>query len=124
VLVAVGGFAGAVLRYLTGLTVSSSLVATATVNVAGCLALGVVSSLDRDGGLSPATRAALATGFLGSFTTYSTFVVETVQSAPVVAVGYVAASYGLGFAAVLAGRSLALRVHASVDPSTTGGEEP
>ncbi len=109
-LVAVGGFAGAVLRYLTGLTVSSSLVATATVNVAGCLALGVVSSLDRDGGLSPATRAALATGFLGSFTTYSTFVVDALESRPPVAAGYLAGSYALGFGAVLAGRACTHRL--------------
>jgi CrcB protein len=105
VLVALGGFAGATLRYLAELVVPSSLGATATVNVVGCLALGAVFYVDQYSGISPATKAALATGFLGSFTTYSTFVVDTLESRPAVAAGYLAGSYALGFGAVLLGRA-------------------
>jgi CrcB protein len=123
-LVAIGGFAGSNLRHLAARALPG-IEGTLLVNVLGSFALGFLlyETIHSDL-LAERSHLLLGSGFLSSFTTYSTFVVETVQSAPVVAVGYVAASYGLGFAAVLAGRSLALRVHASVDPSTTGGEEP
>jgi CrcB protein len=72
--------------------------------------------------LSGRARLLVGSGFLSSFTTYSTFVVETVQSAPLVALGYVTASYGLGFAGVLVGRTLAVRLDATSRPGV-GGEE-
>ena len=50
VLVAVGGFAGANLRYLGALLVPSTLAATAAVNVVGCLVLGFLLALDRESG--------------------------------------------------------------------------
>jgi CrcB protein len=103
--VGVGGFAGANLRYFLELAVPSTLGATLTVNVLGCAALGFVLYEGVSGAaLSPTSRTLLATGLLGSFTTYSTFVLDALTTTPVVAVGYVVASYGLGFAAVLAGR--------------------
>jgi CrcB protein len=52
----------------------------------------------------------LSTGFLSSFTTYSTFALEVATAAPAVAAGYALGSYALGFGAVLAGRALAGRV--------------
>ena len=106
VLVAVGGFAGSNLRYLVDLLVGG-IAATLLVNVAGSFALGVVLYGVRWlGRLAPGTRAVVATGFLSSLTTYSTFALRTVQSPPAVLLGNVLANYALGFAGVLAGRAL------------------
>ncbi|PSP94480.1 chromosome condensation protein CrcB [Halobacteriales archaeon QH_8_68_33] len=109
-LVAIGGFAGSNLRYFVDLLVGG-LAATLLVNVVGSFALGVVVyGALRLGRLAPGTRAVLATGFLSSLTTYSTFAVQTVQSSPTVLVGNVLANYALGFAGVLAGRTLVAAV--------------
>jgi CrcB protein len=111
-LVGIGGFAGSNLRYFVG-RVEPGPGGTLLVNVLGSLALGfLMYEAIHAGLLSGRTHVVVGSGFLSSFTTYSTFVVETVQSAPLLAVGYVAASYGLGFAGVLAGRALAIRLPA------------
>jgi CrcB protein len=107
-LVGIGGFVGANLRYLVELLVPTTLGATALVNVLGSLALGVVFYEGQFAGrLSGSGRRVLATGVLSSFTTYSTFVVETVVATPMVGAGYVAGSYALGFFGVLVGRAIA-----------------
>jgi CrcB protein len=109
-IVGIGGFAGANLRYLLELVVPSSLFATLAANVLGCLALGFFFYEGKYGdSISKPARTVIATGFISSFTTYSTFVVDAATAAPAVALVYVAGSYGLGFAAVLAGRGLAVR---------------
>jgi CrcB protein len=106
-LVAVGGFAGANLRHAVSLALPG-LAGTFAANVLGCLALGfLVYEAELHGVLSEETGVVLGTGFLSSFTTYSTFALEVVQSAPAVGLGYVVASYAAGFAAVLAGRRVA-----------------
>lgn len=107
-LVAVGGFAGAVLRHLVTLALPSSFPwGTLAVNVAGSFALGVLLYEARlTGRLGPRTRLLLGTGFLSSFTTYSTFAVETAALSPSLAVANVGANYVLGFAAVLGGRTV------------------
>jgi len=51
---------------------------TLIVNVVGCLLLGFLLSVG-DAHLGREARVALGTGFLGSFTTFSTFGVETVR---------------------------------------------
>lgn len=109
-LVAVGGFAGANLRHLVSLAVPG-LAGTLAANVLGCVGLGaVVYEADV---LSRNTRYVVATGFLASFTTYSTFALEVVQSPTPVGLAYVGVTYALGFAGVLLGRRLA-RVIAGV----------
>jgi fluoride exporter len=86
VLVGVGGFAGAVLRYLgTGWaqSLSGSIgfpYGTLAVNMTGCLIIGVLSYLaDVRGAFSPDTRIFLFFGLLGGFTTFSTFGNETMN---------------------------------------------
>jgi len=103
-LIAVGGFAGANLRYFVDLLVGG-LSGTFLVNVAGSFALGVLvyDSL-REPTIADNSRLVFGTGFLSSFTTYSTFVLDIILVEPVVALGYVAASYLTGFGAVLAAR--------------------
>jgi CrcB protein len=110
-LVAIGGFAGSNLRYFVDLVVGG-LGATLAVNAAGSFALGVlVYEASTAELLAPETRSVLATGFLSSLTTYSTFALQTVQSPPLWLVANVAANYALGFAGVLTGRAVVTRLH-------------
>jgi CrcB protein len=106
-LVAVGGFAGAVLRHAVAVALPDGFPwGTLTVNVAGSFALGILLfEAKLAGRLSAETRLVLGTGFLSSFTTYSTFAVQTAALSPMLAVANVGANYALGFAAVLAGRA-------------------
>lgn len=118
--VGIGGFAGSNLRYFVEILLPSSLLATATVNVVGSLALGFFLYENLYGrGISRPSRTILATGFIASFTTYSTFVLDVVTTAPLLAVIYVVGSYGLGFAAALIGRESARWVTGSIP---TAGE--
>jgi CrcB protein len=105
VLVGLGGFAGSNLRYLVGLFYPG-LQGTLLVNVLGSFALGVlVYDALQIGALASETKLAASTGFISSFTTYSTFAVETVLT-PQWAVANIVGSYALGFAGVLAGRTV------------------
>ncbi len=53
-------------------------IGTATVNVLGCLLIGILGGLaDYRQMLDPAQRAFLMVGMLGGFTTFSTFAFET-----------------------------------------------
>jgi CrcB protein len=106
-LVAVGGFAGATLRYAVSAALPGRFPwGTLAVNVAGSFALGVLLyEAKLTGRLSRQTRILLGTGFLSSFTTYSTFAVQTAGLSPTLAVANVGANYALGFLAVVAGRA-------------------
>lgn len=70
-------------------------VGTFLVNVSGSLALGVVVGLALAHGLDPDARTVVGTGFLGAYTTFSTYAYETVRRADE---GHarVAAAYALG----------------------------
>lgn len=111
VLVGIGGFAGANLRYFVG-GFFPGLAGTLLVNAAGSFVLGIVlyESI-YTGTLTAETRFVVGTGFLSSLTTYSTFALESARS-PTIAMmaGNVLATYALGFAAVLLGRAVARRV--------------
>ncbi len=106
-LVAVGGFTGAIARHAVAAALPGGFPwGTLAVNVAGSFALGVlVFEATLTGRLAPETRLVVGTGFLSSFTTYSTFAVQTAALSPRLAVANVAANYALGFLAVVAGRS-------------------
>jgi CrcB protein len=119
VLVAAGGFAGAIARW--GLAVAlPELGGTLAANVLGAFALGAVVAAVAAGRFSPAVRLTLATGFLSSFTTYSTFVMESaLAGSPALVVGNIVANYALGFAAAAAGMRLARRARAR-NPGDSG----
>ena len=103
VLIGIGGFAGSNLRYFVGSLVPG-LQGTLIVNAVGSFALGfLLYEAMHLGVLSDETKVAAATGFLSSFTTYSTFAVETALT-PQWAVANVLASYVLGFGGVLLAR--------------------
>jgi CrcB protein len=107
-LVAAGGFAGALSRHAVALALPGGFPwGTLAVNVMGAFCLGlVVYELADRGRLSVAVRRFVATGFLSSFTTYSTFAAETVALDPLLAAANVAANYGLGVLAVLLARGV------------------
>lgn len=78
----VGGGLGSVARYAIGLWSAAAFgmtfpYGTVIVNLTGCFALGVVVQLAIAGSWHGDVRAAIAAGFLGGFTTYSTFNQET-----------------------------------------------
>jgi len=86
--VGIGGFLGAILRYLiSGLVqalapASTFPYGTLAVNVTGCFAVGVLSQLlEAHGTFGPAGRAFLFVGLLGGYTTFSTFGNETANLA-------------------------------------------
>jgi len=102
-LVAIGGAAGSVARHLVSLAAIATFGTgfpwgTLAVNVAGSAAIGVAAAT----GLEGAARLLLVTGFLGGFTTFSAFSLETgalFERSPILAALYVAASVALGLAA-------------------------
>jgi len=104
-LVAAGGFAGAGCRHAVALALPAGFPwGTLAVNVVGSFLLGLVVFSEA---LPPAPRLVASTGFLSSFTTYSTFAVQTTALPPELAGANVAANYGLGLGAVLVARRLA-----------------
>lgn len=116
VYVALGGAAGAVARYgLSGWVYArfsdSFPWGTLVVNVLGSLLLGLALAWFEGSMLSPELKRALTVGFLGAFTTFSTFAYEAVALVQdgdwVRAGGYAFGSLLLGMAAVLAGLALA-----------------
>jgi CrcB protein len=91
---------------------------TLVINVCGSLLLSFLTALVLAGAVKPEWRLILGTGFLGAFTTFSTFELE---SEHLLAWGqwkaagvYVAGNLLLGFGAILLGRFLATRVLALV----------
>ena len=109
-LIAVGGFVGAALRHAVAEALPAATLpwGTLAANVLGSFALGVLLyEAHLAGVLSAETRLVVGTGFLSSFTTYSTFAVETTALAPSLAVANVLGNYLLGFAAIVCGRWVA-----------------
>jgi fluoride exporter len=111
--IGVTGSAGAVSRYAVEGWVSSRTRGafpwgTLVVNVSGCFVLGLVFTLLTERFLPhPALRSALTIGFVGAYTTFSTFAFETMRlgedGAVLLAAINVAVSVIAGIAAVYAG---------------------
>jgi CrcB protein len=108
VLVAMGGFSGAVSRHAIALALPETFPwGTLAVNTVGAFLLGLVvyETLTR-GRVAEAVRTLVATGFLSSFTTYSTFAAETVALTPTLAGLNILANYAFGGLAVLLAREV------------------
>jgi fluoride exporter len=108
--VAAGGVLGVLARYGIGrwtLHHESLLWSTVGINVAGSFLLGLLVA---ENWFSRDVREAVGVGFLGGFTTFSTFSVQVVLEAdagrPGRALVYVAASVVGGIAAAAAGYAL------------------
>lgn len=80
--VGAGSFLGGVARYLLSRLIQSHVASgfpwgTMTVNVAGCLLIGLLyGCMARAGWMNPELRLFLTVGFCGGFTTFSTFIHE------------------------------------------------
>ncbi len=113
-LVALGGGAGAWLRFVVGRLVPSAgfPVATLAVNLIGSLAMGLLAGwLLRGGPTNEAWRLALGVGLLGGFTTFAAFSLELVGLAQrgqwLSAALYASLSLAGGVAGLLVGLALA-----------------
>lgn len=116
-LIGLGGFAGAILRYLVSGWVQGWVnranfpYGTLVVNVCGCLVMGLLAGLAERSLVSEEMRALVMVGVLGAFTTFSTFGNDTLllwrAGANVGAWANVGAHIFLGLGAVWAGRALA-----------------
>lgn len=117
-LVGLGGFVGAIARFLFGSYVQSLTrtlgfpYGTLVVNLLGCLLIGFLfhlPALHRT--LDSEARLLLITGFLGAFTTFSTFGNETLrlfqQEHTLSGLLYIGLSVGVGLGAVWLGQQLA-----------------
>lgn len=82
--VGLGGFIGAVCRYLIGLIpineITSFPIKTFVINVIGCIVIGVITvAAARNTSLNPYMLLFLKVGLCGGFTTFSTFALESVD---------------------------------------------
>ena len=80
--IALAGGVGACIRWLVTAWLAGRFrrgTGTAVVNLVGAFALGVVLGLMDTGGLHPDAGLVLGTGLLGSMTTFSTWMVETLE---------------------------------------------
>lgn len=95
---------------------------TLVINVAGAFLLSFLATLAFAGALRPDLRIILGTGFIGAFTTFSTFELELEgllgRGEWALASGYALGNLILGFAAVVVGRALALLL---LGPGARGG---
>jgi CrcB protein len=117
IFIALGAALGANARYLVGIWAGGRLGAslpygTFLVNVTGSLLLGFMVALSTDYLLaSPNARLFFATGFLGSYTTFSTFMVESLllmrEGSVLMGLANLAGSMLVGLLAALVGFMLA-----------------
>jgi CrcB protein len=117
-LVGMGGFVGANARYLVARALGGAFdtsfpLGTLVINVSGSLLLGILGAVlaQKLTPQSEAMRLALGVGFLGGFTTFSTFEFEThallADGSWLLAATNIAASVFVGLLAVRAGIVLA-----------------
>ena len=116
-LIALGGALGSVARYWVGSTIGSRMgsrfpYGTLVVNLTACLIIGFsLTYLGRRLELSPAWRYLIPIGFIGAYSTFSTYEWETLSSlragAFAIAALYALGSLLLGLAATWLGMVLA-----------------
>ena len=118
--VALGGALGASARYLLDHAIeqrSFSIFpwATFTINITGCLLIGVITEalVDRHH-VPPWIRVGLVLGVIGGYTTFSTFAAEALDLDEIhhiaVSSAYVVASVALGMVAVYGGTLVGDRI--------------
>ncbi|OLT30815.1 hypothetical protein BJF79_09345 [Actinomadura sp. CNU-125] len=113
-----GGALGALARYLLGEAIPTEKTGfpwnTFTVNMLGCLAMGVLTSYLLRGRPHPWARPLAVTGYLGGFTTFSHLIDDihnlTQSGHTPLGIGYAVASVLLGWAAIAVGLVLGRRI--------------
>ncbi|MBD2327647.1 fluoride efflux transporter CrcB [Alkalinema sp. FACHB-956] len=118
--IALGAIAGALARYYLTLWCTQRLGAdfpygTFFINVSGCFFMGLIATLALDERfIAPEMRLLLTTGFLGAYTTFSTYGLDTVNlirlDRLVIAAGYGLGSAALGLLAVQGGTIVAQQI--------------
>jgi CrcB protein len=118
--VAIGGAFGAVARYLINVSPLAALLGkfplpTLFINVVGSFLIGfLLITLGERFNAGENVRLAILVGFIGAFTTFSTFELEIFHLARereiVLSLAYLFLSVALGFAAVICGVWLARRI--------------
>ena len=116
-LIAVGGALGSIARYWVGSTIASRTgirfpYGTLIINITACVIIGfTLTYLGRRADLNPAWRFLIPIGFIGAYSTFSTYEWETLSSlrsgAFLLAALYAGGSFILGLAAVWGGSRLA-----------------
>ncbi|MEK4028215.1 MULTISPECIES: fluoride efflux transporter CrcB [Bacillaceae] len=114
--VMIGGFLGAICRYLLGEWIHTAHgfpVGTLLINLIGCLFLGwFLTYVSQNKKIKPEITLLIGTGFVGSFTTFSTFSVEVMQlfgeGRFLIALFYILSSLLLGLLLAGVGRRWAL----------------
>jgi CrcB protein len=116
-LIALGGGLGSMARFWVGSTVGGRLgvrfpYGTLAVNLTACVILGfTLTWLGDRAPMSPALRYLVAVGFIGAYSTFSTYEWETLASlrsgAVALALAYAVGSMALGLAATWCGAVLA-----------------
>lgn len=119
IVVGLAGAFGALSRHWLGIWITASLpvdfpVGTLLINLTGSLLLGFVAAYGVERGRLPEPwRAPVTVGLIGSYTTFSTWSVETVLLLEAgrwpAALLNVSVSLALGLGAVWAGRAIAIR---------------
>jgi fluoride exporter len=114
--VGLGGFLGANARYLLGGWIASRLgvgfpYGTYVINVSGSFILGFFLAFAQDRAwVGPSARLLFAVGFVGAYTTFSTFEYESIRLLQdkelLLGAVYLIGSVVLGSAAVIAGIAL------------------
>ncbi len=112
-MIAAGGAAGAVTRYLVDSAVLDRYAGAfplgiLVVNLTGAFVLGVLAALVIERGILPSDlRSPLIVGFLGAYTTFSTLMLDSWRlvedGLPTLALVNLAGSTGLGVVAVVGG---------------------
>ena len=112
-MVGIGGFVGAIARYWLGVYIGGKMgsrfpYGTFVINMTGCFLIGfILTVLSQNAHWNPNWRYLLPIGFIGAYTTFSTFEYETLRSMQdgqfLMAFLNVALSVVVGFAAVWAG---------------------
>lgn len=113
--VGAGGFFGAIARHLVNLVVlrvwsAPFPLGTLLINVSGSFILGWFSTWAAGrAGLDPAWRLFVGTGFVGAYTTFSTFEYETRRLSDANALGWAALNVAVSVLAGYAAVSLGVR---------------
>ncbi len=128
--IAIGGFFGAILRYLIRTVQienyrSAFPVATLLINLTGCFLLAFFFTVTMKRlSINADLKLGVATGFLGAFTTFSTFCKEitviALQGYPVTALFYMTASVVFGLVITYLGYQLAVTLVNGHQKRTSG----